>query len=290
MKMNLKFNKYILFFSIFFLCTNISTWWFNVIPVQELIQKHPEITYQKCFGKVAFNLNTFPLEPTYPTQGNFLEHFILYIPQGRVQSQYGFSIIDNNFIQELIWANQPNLLNLVQPIHQNQIIKIPGRVAVISQIAFHSYSHWLHEVLGRLAILEMHQVEYDWIYVPYYAPFMQETLQLWGIDPKKLIMPTAADFCVQADTLIIPSLTINTDVGFKHIGLYVHPLTMAYVKNKLTTAAQQQKITTQFSKRIFITRKDGARKITNEDEIFELFQQKGFVRYELSKISVAAQI
>ena len=45
-----------------------------------------------------------------------------------------------------------------------------------------------------------------------------------------------------------------------------------------------------YSKKIFISRKDGERNVSNEDEIFAILQTKGFERYTLSKMSVVEQI
>jgi len=265
---------------------------FNILPVKELIQKEPSVQYQQCFGEVPFSLEPFLLNSSYPNNGKFNECFILTVQHGSAFSECGFTLINNNFIQEMIWAGQDVLLDCVKPVKENQVIKVAGRVAVISQMGFWTYPHWLNEVLGRLALLEMHNVEYDYLYVPQRASFMKETLILWGIDPKKIIIPTSESFCVQADELIVPSLLINTDVGFKHIGLYIHPLTLDYVSNKLLNAAKKIGTDKEFCKKVFISRKDAtnARRITNEDEVFALFQAKGFERYDLCKLSVVEQI
>ena len=267
--------------------------WFQFISVKDLLKKHPEISYQKCFDTVPFNYQPFSLLPAYPHQGNFLETFILTVPHGKVQSQFGFCFVDNCFIKELIWADQPNALQSIPYIPDNQFAQVNGRVAVITQFCCTSYSHWLNEILGRLALLDMQGIAYDYLYVPYDKPFIRETLQLWGINPAKIIAPSNNPyFCLQAKELIIPSMVINTDIGFKkHIGLYAHPYTLKYVQNKLLTAALQQGPSKKFSQRIFISRKDAPwRKMTNEDEFFQALQPYGFERYELSKMSVIDQI
>lgn len=268
--------------------------WFTTIPVADLVKKYPQITYQKCFGNVSFNYEQFSILPDYHNQGNFLECFVLKIPQGKVQSKYGFVFVDQYFIQELIWGDRPEMLTIseAEQIPDDQILKLPGRVAVIAQVAYTSYSHWLNEVLGRLALLELYGIEYDWLYVPCQTPFMKETLQLWGVDFRKIIETKYPLHYIQADELIVPSLVINTNIGFKqHVGLYSHPYTLRYVRNKLLTGAKQTHKHKEFNKKVFISRKDAPwRKMTNEDEVFELLEQHGFVRYELSTMSVADQI
>ncbi|MBP6892497.1 glycosyltransferase family 61 protein [Candidatus Babeliales bacterium] len=271
------------------ICSNS---WFEIIPLQELMQKMPRITYTKCFDAVPFHFQPFSILPAYAHQGTFAESFIVTLPQGIVQSQFGFIFINNYCIKELIWADQSNLLTSAIPIIKNNIQKISGRVAVIAHIAFASYSHWLNEVLGRLALLEMLHFEYDWLYISCDKPFMQETLQLWGIDPKKIISPNSPLFCIQADELIVPCMLTDTDIGFAtHVGLYAHPYTLKYVRNKLLTAAQTQQSSTPLNSRVFISRKDAPwRQMINEDAVFNLLKIHGFERYELSKMSVSDQI
>ena len=65
-----------------------------------------------------------------------------------------------------------------------------------------------------------------------------------------------------------------------------------YVKEKLSHAIQKLNLDgSKFSKKVFISRKDAPkRRIINEDKIFALFEQQGFVRYEMSKLSILDQI
>jgi capsular polysaccharide biosynthesis protein len=182
-------------------------------------------------------------------------------------------------------------------IFPNNIKKVSGRVAVIAQLGstkeHTNYYHWIFEVLGRLAMLEMAGVEYDWLYVGKAKRFMKETLELWGINPEKIIEPLSDNFAVQADEIIIPSMVINTSCGHAQAGSFQHPVTSKYVKEKLLEKVLAKNIdSSKFSRRVFVSRKDAfnAKRILNEDEIFALFQEKGFERYELAKLSVVDQI
>lgn len=276
---------------ILFVSTN-TTLCYTITPLNQILQQYPEIQYVPCLGNVHFNIAPFPPAPLFPHEGYFKECFILKIPNGKVQSQFGFVLIEDQFIKEMIWADQPHLLSNIVPINEESIHKVPGKVAVLAQYVYNSYCHWIGEVLGRLALLEMHGIEYDWLYIDAYSNYMKETLELWGVDTKKIIAPRSLDYCIQADELIVPSMVINMNIGFKnHIGLLIHPTLAEYVRNKLLQAAQKHVPSIPLSKKVFASRSDApVRKIKNEDEIFELFKQHGFERYKLSTLSMVDQI
>lgn len=284
---------------IFIICAIITQYQiihsFKITPLQKVLEQHPEITYQKVYDETPFVIPPFQICPSMPHKGTFKELFILNIPNGIMKSYDGHIIIDNGFIQELVWGD--NNLCLIphntQEINPSSIIQIPGKVAILSQIGSMNYCHWLLEILGRLAILEINNIEYDWICVSDNKPFIKKILELWGIDPSIVINPVDQNFTIQAENLIIPSLVTRTDQGHKHFGNFVHPYTVNYTRNKLLNAASKYTIdTTKLSKRVFISRKDGynSRRILNEDDIFNLFEAHGFKRYILGDMSILEQI
>lgn len=272
--------------------------WFKINSLCEILQKNLSITYKKIVDKINFDCPEFSISPKFPHKGYFHELFILSIPSGRVQGERGYVFINGQLPDEMARGDRFECLTNIPKIKKENVKRISGRVAVIAQHGadkqFANYYHWLYEVLGRLAMLEIAGIEYDFLYVGHSKKFMKETLELWGIDFSKIIEPTDDNFCIEADELIVPSLVINTSVGHKHAGNFQHPVTSMYIRKKLFTAAQAQNIdTSKFSKRVFISRKDAysARKILNWDnEIFKFFEQKGFGSYELSNLSVASQI
>lgn len=264
---------------------------FKIVPLQDILQKNLSVQYQKCFGEVVFDFPKFPLSAAIPHKGYFKDCFILEIPQGCVQAKEGYVFIDDMVIQEMVWADRYERLQNISKLDFAQVQKISGRVAVIAQESHDNYCHFFYEILARLAMLEMHGVEYDWLYIATDKKFIKEGLKLWGVDDSKIICPTDKNFCIQADTLILPSLVLNTNNGFRHTGVNAHPYTLRYVKEKLVSKIEGLVDTSQFSKRIFISRRDApSRRILNEDEIFELFKTKGFERYDTGTMSVAEQI
>jgi capsular polysaccharide biosynthesis protein len=285
-------TKLILFLTLLPIATHTKHW--ETIPLAKLLAQNPSIHYQKCFDPCPFAYKKYPHSynpSSQPNGGYFKETFILTIPDGKVQS-YGMVTVDNKYIQEMIWKNFEHNLWALKEFNDDQTIRIAGRVAVIGQAAHQNYFHWITEILCRLALLELAEIEYDYLYVPQDSHFMIETLQLWGIDPEKIITPQEG-YCIQAQTIILPSMVSNTDQARGPLfSCYVQPHLIKYVKDKLLTAAQNTNIDTRhLSKRIFVSRKDAPqRQILNEDEVFALFEPLGFVRYQLSKLSVVEQI
>ncbi|MBI2344844.1 glycosyltransferase family 61 protein [Candidatus Dependentiae bacterium] len=271
--------------------------WFKIHPLVEILADEPNITFLEVVPRIQFDYSNFEISLKFPNKGVFDELFMLFIPNGRVQGERGYVFIKEQLPDEMARGDRFECLQDIPKIKDVDVKKVTGRVAVIAQHGadkqFANYYHWMCEVLGRLAMLEIAGVEYDWLYVGASKKFMKETLELWGVDFSKIIEPKDSNFCIQADQLIVPSLVINTSCGHKHAGNFQHPVILQYVKTKLFEAVQKQNIDiSRFSKRVFISRKDAynSRKIVNEDEIFELFEKKGFRRYELSKMSVAEQI
>jgi hypothetical protein len=264
------------------------------MPLMTFLKQNPKGVYQKCFDKKPFSFNPFPLSinlTIHPNQGYFEETFILKIPNAKIQSRAGFFIYHDQLIKEFIWKGFMHNLNMLKIIPDQNIIPIHAKVAVITQPAYQNYWHWLTEVLCRLALLELQNVEYDFLYVNQESQFMKDTLQLWGIDSSKIISPDNDEFCILADEVIAPSMVSNVNFGGVLFSCYTQPHLLRYVQDKLLTAALGQSPTIEINKKIFISRKDShIRNIINEDEIFNLLKPHGFERYELAKLSVIDQI
>lgn len=272
---------------------NITIYNFSIIPLDILLKNDSQILYEKICDQIPFKISPFQIAPSFPNQGTFKELFVLYIPNGMVKGIGGHILINNNFIKELVWGDNFSLIPPNTQENNSNPLYINGKVAVISQIGAGNYGHWIQEILGRLSILEMNNIKYDWIYISYDKPYIKKILKLWGIDESKIISPSNDNFTIKAETLIIPSLVIRTDQGHKQAGNFIHPNTMTYTRNKLIEKAMLDNIdTSNFSKKIFISRMDNynARKIINEDEVFLLFEKKGFKRYILSNLTLTEQI
>lgn len=266
----------------------------QLISINDFMKTNSTVQYLKCSNEQSFCFEPFPLSvapETQPHEGTFAELFILTIPHGRVCSENGWVVVDHCFMKELVWRIEQFGFNHIRQTKFENVKKISGRVAVIAQPWCGYYYHWTAEVLGRLALLEMNGIEYDWLYIQTDSPFMKESLALWGIDQTKIIDPFGDTHYIEADRLIVPSLVSRLTGGWTRFASYVPPQIIDYVKNKLGSRAMQHQVDFESSKRIFISRKDAHfRKMLNEDDVFALFKTKGFKRYDLSELTFSQQI
>ena len=204
-------NNYRFLLSIYLFALSLHMHSFDITSIYDLLPEHPEIEYIKCLDAQPFEYTPFPISrfpELQPHKGLFGETFILKIPHGQVCSWRGWIKIDNNIVSECIApyysGTFEKLLLECRPFPP--VKKIKGRVAVITMLFDTNFGHWMYNILGRLALLEMNNIEYDWLYVTYDKPFMKETLALWGIDESKIIQPFGDTKYIEADELIVPSL------------------------------------------------------------------------------------
>ena len=267
--------------------------------LENFIQTFPGATCLKSIKGHTFNHASFPLHPEYshfyPSSGEHPDMFIFQVPQGLAHfDKTGYVYINDSFIKET-QIKDLNFFSGQEYIDQgisSKITKIRGRVAIVSHLYPYCYGHWIFDVLGQLAMLEIHNIEYDYLCVPYFTKFMQESLDIWGVDRSKII-PIVLGESIQADSIIMTTALSQDKPGFQTFSNYFVDFLLLYIQSKMISGVYSlPKISFNDSEKIFISRKDagGKRAIPNENEIFELFKPYGFVRYELGNLSVAQQI
>lgn len=275
------------------------------ISINELIKRSPEISYIKCYDAVSFDYMPFSLSEFVayqPYQGVFAEPFVAVIPNGKVISDLGCIIYENNLIEECVSQNssQEAYIHFLQKMSSFNFKKISGRVGVITRMDTSCYAHWVCDILPRLDFMQKAGIDYDYLYVPIYKNYMVETLRLLGIDKAKILTP--CDYpCIQADELIFPSLTARRKQVSGQLFIESCPLcefmpywTISFLQKKflpLIKPMLQSLINKNFSKKVFISRKDAdGRKILNEDDVFAAFEKYGYVRYSLADLSFLEQV
>lgn len=331
-------------FFVFFACSHLAQA-YNIISIKELLQKRPDAAYMKCHDAQPFAYEPFPISKfpeLQPNKGLLAETYIVKIPKGQACSVHGWIKVDENIIEDFIPTCHPlgYSLKILEKQSFDNVKKIKGKVAVITSKLDIYYSHWIYNILGRLALLEANNIEYDWLYVAYDKPYMKESLALWGIDTSKLLDPLKEYVFIEADELIVPSqigvripephqyhlhwipleiygpkwgidpatkLTPNIKLHYEVLpenistenvflswaplsGSYFHPWVVTYTKNRFLSLIQNKKFD-YLAEKVFISRKDAKiRNMTNEDEIFALFEKQGFVRYNLAHMSLLEQV
>lgn len=223
----------------------------------------------------------------------FEDIFIFRVPQATAFfDKTGYVYINNCFIEETQLKNihffddkQYLEQNITQPCH-----KVSGTVAIISHLYPKCYSLWFFDVLSQLALLEIHNIAYDYLIIPCDQPFMKDFLILWGLDPAKVIS-LRTGIHIQADTIIFPTSTSRTKQCISCSNYYIDFL-LKYIRKKLLKNLNIEQTIQNMPEKIFISRNDahGKRAIPNENEIFALFEPFGFKRYCLTNLSVSEKI
>ena len=340
------FDSKVLFLCFFLISLPLQAHNIHITSIHELLKTHPEIEYIKCYDAQPFAYEPFPLSTfpeLQPHTGLLAETFIAKIPQGQVSSYRGWIKVDDVIISEFIppYGSLSYHEQALTLYDFNNPTKISGKVAVITMLFDTTYCHWIWNILGRLALLEIQGIEYDWLYVPYDLPFMKESLALWGIDSAKIITPFGATKHIIADELIVPShignrtpephqyvmnwvpvqeFNQNWNLATKNLHIWSNfiypkvdicpkniaphnyflryaPLCSVYfcqwgiqhIRNKFLSHVENNNY--HFAKKIFISRKDSTKRVlTNEDELFSLFEPLGFKKYIAGSMSVQEQI
>ncbi len=293
-------------FSLLFLYSSIQSSDMPITAISDLMQQYTQIEYFKCHDAMPFNYKPFPLSvyPDYqPWKGMFAETFVVKIPNGSVCSHFGFVAVENNIVKELLSQNFPldRYKTLLKKINmsEKEPKRIYGKVAVLTRISTDIYGHWLADVLARLEMMRMHNIEYDWLYVPHDRLYICETLAILGVDPAKIIEPFGDNYYIQADELIVPSLTIRRIPALGEINFSdYHPCTfycagwnIEFLRNSFLPHAQALFSRYNFPEKICISRKDAtSRRIVNEDEIFALFEARGFTKISMTGLTFMQQV
>lgn len=261
----------------------------SVISLDDLLKKRNDIEYIHLSDPIKVMRDRYPLSEniTWWMKNSIIypKRFILNIPDGIVFSKVGFVVVDNFFIDELLWELTKQgvieTLPLINKIQHPTLIH--GKVVVVTQGGTWNYYHWMTEVLPKLAMLEQADIAYDYMYLPLDHSYMKETIQLLGVDPAIIIEPHRLNNCIQADELIVPSLV--------SIFGYTPRFVIDFLQKKFIPLAQAMVDSSKFGKKIFISRQKSARrKIKNENEVFALFERYGFLRYNLEDLSILEQV
>jgi len=255
--------------------------------IAEFVQKHPQTKWIQCTKDYMFEYPPFPLyqehkDSYFPNKGYHRDISIIEVPNG-------VAYIDNSnhvYVNDIFVTETQ--LKLLEPFQGSQYIerpdlnyvaRVPGKVAVINHLYPYNYGLFVLEMLTQIALLEIYNVEYDYLWIPYGCDWIQELLDIWGIDRAKII-PLYLDRAIQADAIILPTSVTQNDVLVFNTNY--HPdFLIKYVRAKILNGMKQRGVTIDLPKRIFISRKDARRFAPNEDEIFALFEPLGYRRYEL---------
>lgn len=156
---------------------------------------------------------------------------------------------------------------------------LPGTVAVVTATNQNCYYHWIFDILPRLKLALEQDAGLDYIYLQRKLPFQDETLNILGIAPERIINSEDEPW-VSADRMIVPCHQIMT--GHRH---------PAWVTNWLRDHFLPQEKGTGERRRVYISRSIARnRRVVNEEEIFRLLEQRSFEFVHAEKCTFADQI
>ncbi|WP_157332325.1 glycosyltransferase family 61 protein [Paenibacillus lutrae] len=231
--------------------------------------------------KIHPHLMPYKLQPA--------DGYVAVIPSGRVWGRSG-SILspDGKLIFDLSpeYDGQENRM-LTPEEHpalawrnEQHLRQFHGTAAALTFCGSYNYFHWLYDVLPRLSMLQTLNNLYDRLIMnpnPYRS-FVEETLTMLGI-PESSVIRTDANFNIQADRLIVPSIMMNS---------HYPPWTTSTLRSLLMPKRDCGLATPE---RVYISRrKASVRRIINEDEVIRCLEAFGFVSICLEDWTMAQQI
>lgn len=166
-----------------------------------------------------------------------------------------------------------------------------GELAVLSSPYCNNYYHWLFDTLPRLEA-EVCQGQSK-LYVHQYRPFQRETLRILGIDPVRLVAAESHPF-VRADLLLVPSLPFPPLPAPPSVWRLpvVSAAACRFLRQELAPRAMRAAAAgmPRAGKRRLFIRRQGARAIVNQGEVWKMLERQGFSEVALESLSVAEQI
>jgi len=280
-------NLFLIFSALLSIASSVDARRIYPKTIAEFVQEYPQTKWIKCTQNYAFDYAPFPLyqehkDSHFPNKGYHRDISIIEVPNGVAHIDYGGHIFVNDiFVKETqIKTLEPFQGNShIERADLGHVPKVNGRVALVTHLYPYNYGLFILEMLTVLALLEIQNIQYDYLWIPYGAEWIQEVLDIWGIDRSKII-PVYLDKAIQADTIILPTSVTQNDVMVFNVNY--HPdFLIKYVREKMLEGFRKREVIMDLPEKIFISRKDARRFASNEDEIFALFEPLGYRRYEL---------
>ncbi|MBI2352792.1 glycosyltransferase family 61 protein [Candidatus Dependentiae bacterium] len=267
--------KKVPFIIILFSPLSLSSSTFNITSIYDLLPSHPEIEYinqkkafqncKKIHGKVAVitTANDF-------VYGHWLLNILTrlaLLEMYGIEYDYLYVAHDKKYMKETLalWG-----------IDQNKIIQPFGETTFIQADELIMPCH--------LGVIKAE----SWQYKAPYIPFERYDKKITDISFYK-----HPGFFKNPDDFIPTTIPLENLVFRQYPScnlLFFKKDVLEYIINKYNSSINQNSFE-KFSNKVFISRVNKySRSCQNEDEIFELFQKKGFVKYKLEEMPYIDQI
>ncbi|MGL4378867.1 MAG: tetratricopeptide repeat protein, partial [Microcoleaceae cyanobacterium] len=214
------------------------------------------------------------------------ESFIAIVPNARVWGSASTSavITSNQKLVADISTGSAELIVLSEQLPPP--VKIDGTVAFLSvQWGHNNYYHWMIDLISRFALLIHSGIPLElidkFVVNTHVLPYQQETLQLLGIPPNKIIQSSQTNHFL-ATRLIVPSPLRLEDFRSSQ-------WVCSFLKSQF--CLPQFRENSPYAKRIYISRSHASyRKIINEEEMMTFLAKYGFQKVTFESMSFAEQV
>ena len=219
--------------------------------------------------------------------GQYPNTFAICVPGGRVIGGRGSVIAPDGkilFDVSIDWSAGGNDAARHPLLRQKRLARserLGGISTVLATSESARFFHWMTDALPRLEILRntspVPWEEIDHFVISEGIPAIRESLSLLGIRDERLVVAGSESHFL-CDWLLVPSLPGAPG--------NVPPWAVSFLKSHLLKAAPRTR-----TKRIYLSRaKASGRRVINEEEIWPLLSDRGFVNVMLEDLSLADQI
>jgi len=251
-------------------------------------ESNPHLTCIDIHPASQINLSD---SKTIDSSGRFWEHqshsrkaFVAVLPNGRAWADVVTTAVitsDNKLVPDISMGCAELVITSD---------KLPPAEHVDGNVAFLSarwggaaYFHWMFDVMTRFDLLQrsgLIETIDKFVVNARDSSYQAETLEILGI-PQDKLLESRCNLHIAADKLIVPSISYNGSGA-------VSKWKCEYLKQ--TFLNEQQPLNTDYSERIYISRKQASyRRIVNEEEVIKYLEKLGFRSVKLETMSVAEQ-
>ena len=271
--------------------------------LQLCFKKTFQFFFKLIYGKIKLNIDSNKIKNLHKKQilniksdiQNSKDYYSYKIVNGRVYTDYveHVAIISkNNLIGEISYQQVSGDLkdpsrNIVLSKGTPRLKKkFKGKVLSILQGASgNNYGHWLLDMLPKIKLCSEHYslVDINYFYTPNLTDFQKDTLSVLGINENRIINSKKFRH-IQADELLV----VDHPNYYEGYILKQNKFQPAWVIKWLRDTYLTHEKKFNVNKKIFIDRTDSTSKhsqIQNESEVFNYLKNKGFSKYQLTKLS-----
>jgi capsular polysaccharide biosynthesis protein len=210
--------------------------------------------------------------------------YLCELPNAYV-SPYGIVFKNGKVIKESVYSmftKNKNALTFYKKIIFNKVKKVSGDCLIAHNAYYDNYYHWTMEALPRIYSVKEWAPSLKLLIHEQLRPFIEQYLSFFNF---KEIITIKDDELILAENLYLP---MHTAPGLRHNEPLIRQVA-SYIKSQVNKTQPTSKVSTY--DRVFISRKQAIfRRAINEDEVYALLKEHGFLKIQLEGLTVTEQI